>query len=57
MCICDYDKNRIATCEKCVFRFEWGLSEKVGQVAQKHTAQNYQISSYSSQSLRGGIIP
>ena len=24
MCICDYVKNRIGTCEKCVFRFEKG---------------------------------
>ena len=38
VCICDYDKNRIVTCEKCIFRFEWGISEKVCQVAQKHTA-------------------
>ena len=22
ICICDYVKNRIATCEKCVFWFE-----------------------------------
>ena len=24
MCICDYVKNRIDTCKKCVFRFEKG---------------------------------
>ena len=24
MCICDYVKNRIDTCEKCIFRFEKG---------------------------------
>ena len=24
MCICDYVKNRIGTCKKCVFRFEKG---------------------------------
>ena len=23
-CICDYVKNRIGTCKKCVFRFEKG---------------------------------
>ena len=24
MCICDYVKNCIGTCEKCIFRFEKG---------------------------------
>ena len=24
MSICDYVKNRIGTCEKCIFQFEWG---------------------------------
>ena len=24
MCICDYVKNRIDACEKCIFRFEKG---------------------------------
>ena len=28
VCICDYDKNRIVTCEKCVFGFELGYKQK-----------------------------
>ena len=28
LCICDYDKNRVVTCEKCVFRFELGYKRK-----------------------------
>ena len=24
MCICDYVKNHIGTCEKCIFQFEKG---------------------------------
>ena len=39
MCICDYDKNHIATCEKCFFGLNEGISKKLCQVAQKHTAQ------------------
>ena len=38
MCICDYVKNRIVTCEKCIFSCEKGISELVSQVAPKHTA-------------------
>ena len=30
VCICDYNKNRIATCEKCVFRFGLGYKRKGG---------------------------
>ena len=26
----DYVKNRIVTCEKYVFRFEWGYKQKSG---------------------------
>ena len=39
-CIYDYDKNRIVTCEKCLFGFELGYKQISGQVAQKHTANN-----------------
>ena len=30
MCICDYNKNRIVTCEKCGFRFGLGYKQKSG---------------------------
>ena len=38
MCICDYYKNRIVTCESFFFVLNEGISEKVCQVALKHTA-------------------
>ena len=38
VCICDYDKNRIVTCEKCVFPFELGYKQKRGPGNFKHTA-------------------
>ena len=28
VCIWDYDKNCIVTCEKCFFQFEWGYKRK-----------------------------
>ena len=28
VCICNYDKNRIATCEKCFLQFKWGYKQK-----------------------------
>ena len=39
ICICDYVKNRIVTCEKCFFRFKNGITELLHWVAQKHTAK------------------
>ena len=44
MCICDYVKNRIGTCEKCIFRFE---SELLHWVAPKHTAVFLTFCDYS----------
>ena len=38
MCICDYVKNRIVTCENVCFGLEKGISKFLHQVAPKHTA-------------------
>ena len=38
MCICDYVKNRIVTCEKCNFWCEKCISDLVSQIAAKPTA-------------------
>ena len=35
VCICDYDKDRIVTCEKCVFHFELGHKQKSGPSSPK----------------------
>ena len=35
VCICDYDKNRIFTGEKCFFRFELGYKRKTVSVSPK----------------------
>ena len=39
VCICDYGKNRIVTCEKCVFGFELGYKQKSVPGSPKHTAR------------------
>ena len=40
MCICDYVKNHIGACKKCVFWFKKGISRLLSQIAAKHTAAN-----------------
>ena len=43
MCICDYVKNRIGTCKKCVFRFEKGYKRISVLDNPKNTAVEAQL--------------
>ena len=43
MCICDYVKNCIGTCKKCVFMWKKGISRWVSKIATKHTAKDNKI--------------